>query len=347
MREVDFQYNQDPDTGGMSFRLCLPLGMGRFDMRPCADGQFGNVMKAYRDWKVSGDDAWLKRQWPAIRKAIDFAWHPANLDRWDPERTGVLWGRQHHTLDMELFGPNAWLTGFYLGALLAAARMAAHLGEKDAAAQYQALFEKGKRWTDKNLFNGKYFVHKIDLSNFKLIDKYEGGPGNPVLSGSMQDLYWSDEHREIKYQVAEGCLLDQLLGQWHADLYGLGEIFDTAKVKTALRSMYALNFKERLSDVVNPCRVFGWGDESGAVVCEWPKDAKRPVIPVPYSQETFHGVEYAYGSLLMSRGEVAKGRASSAPCATAIAARTATPGTRWSAAPTTPVRWRATPACCR
>ena len=60
MRTADFAHNQDPRTGGMSFRLALPLGIGRFDIRACADGQFGNVMKAYRDWKASGDDAWLR-----------------------------------------------------------------------------------------------------------------------------------------------------------------------------------------------------------------------------------------------------------------------------------------------
>ena len=34
---------------------------------------------------------------------------------------GVLEGRQHHTLDMELFGPSAWLQGMYLAALKASA----------------------------------------------------------------------------------------------------------------------------------------------------------------------------------------------------------------------------------
>jgi uncharacterized protein (DUF608 family) len=100
-------------------------------------------MKAYRDWKISGDDAWLRDIWPAVKKSLEFAWSPENIDRWDPEKTGVLWGRQHHTLDMELFGPNSWLTGFYLGALKAGAEMAAHLGEADSAAEYQAIFEQG------------------------------------------------------------------------------------------------------------------------------------------------------------------------------------------------------------
>jgi non-lysosomal glucosylceramidase len=307
MRTADFAHNQDPRTGGMSFRLALPLGIGRFDIRACADGQFGNVMKAYRDWKVSGDDAWLRNLWPAIQRAIEFAWHPGNPDRWDPERTGVLWGRQHHTLDMELFGPNAWLTGFYLGALLAGARMAQHLGETAKANEYLSIFDKGKRWVDEHLFNGRYFVQKLDIGAADVLDGFESGPDSPVLTGSIHDLYWSEEHGQIKYQIAEGCLLDQVVAQWHADLYGLGELFDPGKVATTLQSMYAFNFKPRLADVVNPCRVFGLEEESGTVVCDWPPGALRPVIPVPYSQETFHGLEYAFGAMLMGAGEVARG----------------------------------------
>ncbi len=55
MRKADYTYNLDK-AGGMSFRLSLPLGSGGVTERPCADGQFGNVMKLFRDWKLSGDD---------------------------------------------------------------------------------------------------------------------------------------------------------------------------------------------------------------------------------------------------------------------------------------------------
>ena len=144
MRETDYAYNMD-EAGGLSFRLSLPLGTHNTTERPCADGQFGNVMKLYRDWRLSGDTDWLRRLWPRAKKSIEFAWSAENRDRWDPERTGVLWGRQHHTLDMELFGPNAWLTGFYLGALRAGAEMADALGDNHTAALYLAIHDQGTR----------------------------------------------------------------------------------------------------------------------------------------------------------------------------------------------------------
>ena len=156
MRDADYTYNLRPD-GGMPFRLQLPIGSAPWGFRPCADGQFGGVLKTYRDWKISGDTEWLRGLWPAVKQSIEFAWSPKNDDRWDPDKSGVLTGRQHHTLDMELFGPNSWLTGMYLGALKAGAEMAAHLGDDETAVEYRDIFERGKAWADENLFNGEYY----------------------------------------------------------------------------------------------------------------------------------------------------------------------------------------------
>ena len=130
MRELDVRYNLWED-GRMSFRLQLPLGRGRDGFHPCVDGQMGGVIKTYREWKLCGDDDWLRSLWPQVKLALEYAWSPANPYRWDGNKDGVLEGRQHHTLDMELYGPNAWLQGFYLAALRAGEEMAAYLGEAD------------------------------------------------------------------------------------------------------------------------------------------------------------------------------------------------------------------------
>jgi uncharacterized protein (DUF608 family) len=44
---------------------------------------------------------------------------------------------------MEIFGPSAWLQGFYLAALKAAAEMAEFLGDEDKKKEYNELFVKG------------------------------------------------------------------------------------------------------------------------------------------------------------------------------------------------------------
>lgn len=308
MREADFAFNQIPQTGGMAFRLSLPLGVGTANDRPCVDGQFGNVLKTYRDWKMSGDMTWLARMWPHVKAAIEYAWHPGNYDAWDPEKSGVLTGRQHHTLDMELFGPSSWLNGFYLGALAAGAEMAEALGVADTAVEYRTILARGREWTKANLFNGEWFVQRVDLDDRSQLGPFEkGGHASNYVRGSIYDLYWSAEHGELKYQVGEGCEIDQVLAQWHGRLYGLEDVFDADQFASAIRAIYTHNFRKRLGDEPNPCRVFGLEDEAGTLMCAWPNGVRRPAIPVPYSQETMHGFEYAFGCQLMMIGEIEKG----------------------------------------
>jgi len=297
MREADYQYNL-LSTGGKPFRLILPLGVyhdPKSAFRPCADGQFGDVMKVYRDWKICGDDDWLRMLWPGVKSSIEFAWFHGNVDQWDIHKTGVLHGRQHHTLDMELFGPNAWLTGFYLGALLAASQMADALDEQDTAAEYRAIFKKGKTWADKNLFNGEYYCQQIDLEDRTVVDKF----------GAKE--YWSEEHGEIKYQVADGCDIDQVLAQWHANLYGLGEIFDPVQTRTALASLFRINFKETMRDSYNAWRLYCLNDEAGLIIADWPENRHRPAIPLTYNGETQNGYEYAAAIQMIQNGMIGEG----------------------------------------
>ncbi|MFY9147709.1 MAG: GH116 family glycosyl-hydrolase [Bacillota bacterium] len=300
MRDLDFRYNQAED-GAMSFRLQMPVGSGRWKHRPCADGQFGGVIKAYRDWKISGDTQWLRKNWLAIKKSIEYAWAETNIDKWDADKDGVLEGWQHHTLDMELYGPNPWLTGFYLAALKAGAEMAEFLGEHDTAALYRDLFERGKQWTDENLFNGEYYYQKIDLKDKSAIDRFQSE------TNDMESRYWNDEAKEIKYQIGEGCGVDQLLAQWHANLCGLGDIFDREQRKKALESIYKYNFKRSLRKHFNPCRVYGLNDEAGVVICEWPEGRYKPIVPVPYSEEVWPGCEYQVASHMIQEGLVDQG----------------------------------------
>ena len=186
MRKADYTYNLDK-AGGMSFRMSLPLRIGRSDRASLRRRPVRERHEAFRDWKLSGDDAFLRELWPSVKKSIEYAWSPDNPDRWDPERTGVLWGRQHHTLDMELFGPNSWLTSFYLGALKAGAKMADHLGETDTAREWTAIFERGRAWVDEHLFNGEYYTQSIDLGDREVLDPYAKATVSRRIVGA--DIY--------------------------------------------------------------------------------------------------------------------------------------------------------------
>ncbi len=290
MRELDFTYNFRED-GGLSFRLQLPPGRKPSAFRSCVDGQMGGVIKTCREWKICGDTAWLKRWYPAVRRSLEYAWSPANPDRWDPEQSGVITGRQHHTLDVELFGANSWLTGFYLAALKAGAEMADALGETADAKLYRSIFERGRKRMEDELFNGEYYIQKIDLSDRTLLDSFDGA----------DTCYWNDETHEIKYQIGNGCLIDQVLAQWHADLIGLGDIFSPDRVASALLAIHRWNYLPTLRNYANFWRVFGLNDEAGTVICSWPH-GDMPAIPVPYATETMHGFEYQAACHLILRG---------------------------------------------
>lgn len=290
------------EDGKLSFRLQLPLGREIWKFPHAAvDGQFGCVIRAYRFWKISGDSSWLKSIWSNIRRAIEYAWSETNEDMWDLNRDGVIEGRQHHTLDMELFGPNSWLTGFYLAALKAGAEMAKHLGEADKTDEYLEIFEKGRKWVDQNLFNGEYYHQLIDLNDKSILERFK------QVDDKVIDTYWDYEHGEIKYQIGEGCEIDQVVAQWHANISGLGEIFDKSKVRKALEAIYKYNFKKSLRKFANPCRIFSLNNEAGVVICEWLKGKSKPAIPVPYAEETMNGFEYAVASHMIQEGLIEQG----------------------------------------
>lgn len=306
LRETEFTYNQLP-TGGLTFRQKLPLGSGFDVIGPCADGHFGAVIKTYRDWKLSGDSEWLGRYWPNVRKAIEYAWSPDNPDRWDPDETGVLSGRQHQTLDMELFNPNSWLGSMYVAALLAAAQMARAVGDSGFGDKCERLGRQGAGYIDQKLFNGRWFIQDIDLGDKSVLAPFDTGRKAGVLADGFMETYWSEEHGEIKYQMGEGCITDQILGQWHAEVAGIGGFLDDDKVRTALSSVYANNFRPSLEDHFNPCRNYAYEDEGALLIATYPEDVRQPMVAAPYAEEAWTGVEYMSASHMIMRGLVDEG----------------------------------------
>ena len=298
-RTNEYTYSMQPD-GGMGFRLQLPLGVGPTNHRPAADGQFGTILRVYREFLISGDREWLAAIWPQVKRSLEFAWSDENTDRWDPQQSGILTGRQHHTLDMELFGANSWLSGMYLAALQAGAHLAEIMGDSEAAQKYLEIFRRGKEALNRDLFNGEYFFQNIDLKDKALLEQYNNGFS--MHGADAVASYWNEENQEMKYQIGEGCSIDQLLGQWHADLLQLGEIFDEDKVQSALSSIYRYNYIPDMREHVNPCRIYGMNGEQGTMICSYPPERRKPLIPVPYSEETMHGFEYQAASHMIRHG---------------------------------------------
>lgn len=270
MREVEFLYNTD-EIGKMSFRTILPLGTGRWGFKPAADGQMGSIMRLYREWKFSGDDEFLKKLWHKVKKALEFAWI-----EWDKDRDGVMEGEQHNTYDIEFYGPNTMTGLFYLGALKASSEMAEYLGEKEKSGEYLELFQKGSKRIVEELFNGEYFIQKYDRS------------------------------KGYKYQYGDGCLSDQLLGEWLSATIGLGDLIPEEYTKKALKAIFNYNWKDNLSDHSNCQRTYALNDEKGLILCTWPR-GNREKFPFPYSDEVWTGFEYQVASHLIYEGFIKEG----------------------------------------
>ena len=71
--------------------------------------------------------------------------------------------------------------------------------------------------------------------------------------------------------------------------------------------MYELNFMKSMRNLANAWRIFALNDESGAIICAYPEDVYKPIIPIPYCEEAMHGFEYQLAGLMISEGMVKEG----------------------------------------
>jgi uncharacterized protein (DUF608 family) len=276
MRRIDFE-ERTTDDGYMSFRVPYPFDSESLrehsNPHPAADGQFGTVLRLYREWLYSGDDDFLERHWSSAKAALEFAF---DYEEWDPDEDGVMEGAQHHTLDVEFYGPNTATGSWYLAGLAAGAEMARAVGDSEAADRYRDVLERGREALDERCWNGHQYVQALD---------------DP------------DEHR---HQYGAGCHIDQVVGQWAATTVGLDDVLPERNVETALSTLFQSNFLADHSEHVNTQRGYAVNDDAGLLICTW-EEGDRPEIPVPYHDETMSGFEYAAASHMIEAGLVDEG----------------------------------------
>jgi uncharacterized protein (DUF608 family) len=289
MRRVEFEHATGAN-GLMSFRVGLPLKNAKDWPKAAADGQMGAIMRCYRDWRLSGDEDFVKAVYPQLRKALEFCWVEGG---WDADKDGVMEGCQHNTMDVEYYGPNPQMGIWYLGALRAGEEMARHVGDLEFAKTCRGLFERGRTWIDKNLFNGEYYEHQIRPPKGQVAAGLQIGMGGKV--GAEPDC-----------QLGPGCLVDQLVGQYMAHAVGLGYLVDPAHARTTLRSIMRHNFKTVFWGHFNPMRSYALGDESALLMATYPR-GNRPKIPFPYFTEVMTGFEYTAAVGMLYEGLTADG----------------------------------------
>jgi hypothetical protein len=296
LRETEFGPSQD-ERGHQQFRSALPIRPLEHDFHAAADGQLGGILKVFREWRISGDTPWLRGLWPKVKASLDYCIH-----EWDPGHKGWLEEPHHNTYDIEFWGPDGMCTSFYLGALKAAVLMGKALGDDVSA--YAGLLEKGLRRMEQELFDGEYFIQKIEWKNLRAT--------NPLEVKSMVGAY-SPEARALlekegpKYQYGTGCLADGVLGAWLAMVCGVGHVIDAKKVASHLKAVHRHNLKRDLTAHPNPQRPsYACGSEGGLLLCTWPKGGELS-LPFVYSNEVWTGIEYQVASHLMLLGMAEEG----------------------------------------
>lgn len=257
----DFGQGFDPESGLVGFRS---------NHAYAADGQCGTVLKAYREHQMSANNSFLKRNWPRIKKALEFSIGQDGND------DGLIEASQHNTYDINFEGPNTFVGSLYLAALRAGQEMAKEMGDEQFAERCRKIFESGSRLTTERLWNGEYFIQLVDLKKFP------------------------------KYQYAKGCLSDQLFGQGWAHQLGLGYIYPQDYIGKALQSVWKYNWTPDVGPynaVHKPERWFARAGEPGLFTCTWPKSDYMEE-GVRYRSEVWTGIEYQVAGHMVWEGMV-------------------------------------------
>ena len=297
LRETEFNVSQDT-YGHQMYRSALPIRPLHHDHIAATDGQLGGVIKAYRDWRISGDTEWLRGLYPQIKASLEYC-----IRTWDPREVGAMEEPHITTYESEFWGADGMCNSFYVAALEAMVEICKGIGEDPA--RYEELYAKCRAYMENELWNGEYFYHKVRWTGLDAKD--------PTRLTGINDQAYSPEALALleqegpKYQYGTGCLSDGIIGSWMALCAGLDDPVDSDKVAEHLRSVYRYNLKKDLFTHSNPQRPgYAFGHEGGLLLCSWPHGGKQS-LPFVYSDEVWTGIEYQVAANLIFEGEVGMG----------------------------------------
>ncbi len=158
---------------------------------------------------------------------------------------------------------------------------AEELGDTAAQKKYEKIARKGKKLMDQYLWNGKYYRLYHDYDN--TMDKYYIKEDNHI------------NHFDERKKKDEGCMTDQIIGQWAAHLSGLGYLMDPQHVHKALTSVMEMSYFD------------GFGLRNAS----WPGTGFVSDIPrdmwVDQGNTPWTGVELEFASFLIYEGLVDEG----------------------------------------
>lgn len=277
---IDFGASFHDDTGLIDYR-------GEAAKELAVDGQAGTILRAYREHQMSADDAFLKKIYPRVRKALEL------LIARDKDADGILDDAQYNTLDTTWYGAIPWISSLYLAAVRAGEAMALEMHDAQFAEKCRAIAESGAKRMVEVMFNGESFVHRVD-------------PAHPETNST-----------------GNGIHTDQLLGQSWAHQLDLPRIVPLEPSRSALRAIYRYCFtpdvgtyRARIERTIKGGRWYAMPGEGGVLMCTWPHGGidsaagkSGDAWAAVYFNECWTGYEYQAAAHMIREGLVEEGLA--------------------------------------
>lgn len=213
--------------------------------------------QALRAGLWQADRAFLAEVWPSVKRALEYGLRERDHDGDGlPDMEGIMCSYDN----FPMHGVAPYVATQWLAAYATAIEAAVLLGDGAAEARYRDVLARGSSALEAKAWNGSYY---------RLYAK-----------GADMD---------------EGCLSDQIIGQWAVRLLNLRPFLRAERVQGALRSVLRMNYSA----------------EQGLRNCQWPGDAFLHDVPadcwVDQANTCWTGVELAFASLLIYEGLVSEG----------------------------------------
>lgn len=214
------------------------------------------IQMVLRDYLYTNDQDFLDEIWPSVVKGIDYILKERDKNNDEiPEMEGIMCSYDN----FPMFGHASYIVSQWACALKLASIVAKKKGDNKRYRKYKNIADKSINVMENKLWNGKYF------------------------------RLYNDEENNKK---DEGCLTDQVIGQWTAHLAGIDSLLSKEKINSSLMQIYKKSFNGKF--LRN---------------CSWPEHPKLFPIEktnwwVDQANTPWSGVELAFASLLYYEGFV-------------------------------------------
>ncbi len=217
------------------------------------------IIMVLRDYFWTNDKDYLREMWPSVKKAMNYVLNNLDLNK---DLMPDMEGTRSSYDNFPMYGLASYTQSLWLAAMTSVNKVSNEIGDKEAESISKKIIDNGKGLMEKYLWNGEYY---------RLYNDYD----NKINNNSKID---------------DGCLTDQMIGQWSAHFSALGYLLEEGNIKTALQKILKMSF-----DPNTGLRNASWPGT------KWWNDVP-PNIWNDQGNTSWTGVELAFASFLIYEG---------------------------------------------